>query len=136
MYLRTILLLCLALSGCWHNPWTTTPASHPDLGPSVWVARDTSLKSYAPRSDWHTWVVIQNNGPYPVNVAFRTGADTVDFHEAPIAPGEKVALRVGPGNVEFLFRRTNPKHPSPQPSLIESITEDELGKRYPLIRRY
>lgn len=129
------LVICLLVvwgSSClWRNPWKQLSSSDPNFGEALFVKAAAS-----PEVKWNTWVVVQSLSPYPVLVCFRTG-DTAKCHERQIRVGDMVALRVGPGDVEFLFRRTSFYQPlPPMPTWIARVSTDELLKRYSFARRF
>lgn len=140
MLVIIILLLLLAAALWWfwfRNKWVELSPTDSDLGASVHVVRDYSLKPNAPRSQWGLWVVLQNLGPEPVNVAFRTATNHVEYKRSvQIGIGEMVALRVGPEDVDFLFRRIKPEDPEPlMPKHVGRFTTTELEKKHPLVSR-
>lgn len=129
------LVICLLVvwgySCLWKNPWKQFPSSDPNFGEALFVKRAVS-----PEVEWDTWVVIQSLSPYPVLVCFRTG-DTTKCHKEQVQVGEIVALRVGPGDVEFLFRQTRFEQSLPPiPTLIDRLSTDELLKQYGSARRF
>lgn len=137
----TVLLLLLAAVFCWFwwgkSPWVKLSPSDPHLGTSIYVERDSAFKPNTARNQWNAWVVLQNTGPEPVHVAFRTVGGHIEYHSSvQVKASEMVALRVGPEDVEFLFRRTKPQHLLPlAPKQVDRVSTANLLKKYSAVPR-
>lgn len=122
---------------CLYHGWKEIGADDPQLGAALHVEKDILLAPETTNKyDWKTWVIVENDNPDPVNIAFRTREGT-KYHRSIILPKEYIALRVGPYDVDFMFRYTErmPRMAS-APRLVERVDDEVLEAKYSRIRRF